>query len=72
MMILSGIFFSYQNFPEWAVPVIKALPLTLLADTIRSIFIEGMSFTEALFPTLILGLIGTITFAIGLRFFKWY
>jgi hypothetical protein len=29
MMILSGIFFNYHNFPDWAVPIIQALPLTL-------------------------------------------
>ena len=72
MMILSGIFFSYQNFPEWALPVIKALPLTLIADTIRSVFIEGMTFPEVLMPSFILTVIGLVTFAIGLKLFKWY
>ncbi len=41
MMVLSGIFFSYQNFPDWSLPVIKNLPLTMLTDGIRSIFNEG-------------------------------
>lgn len=72
MMILSGIFFSYQNFPEWAIPVIKSLPLTLVADTIRSIFIEGIGFNEVIFPSLVLLLIGAVSFIAGLRMFKWY
>lgn len=72
MMILSGIFFNYHNFPDWAIPIIQALPLTLLADSIRSIFIEGAGFIEVLRPILILCAIGLVTFAAGLRAFKWY
>jgi ABC-2 type transport system permease protein len=72
MMILSGIFFNYHNFPEWAIPVIQALPLTLVADSIRSIFIEGAGFMEVLRPVTILCSIGLVTFTIGLRVFKWY
>lgn len=41
MTVLSGIFFSYHNFPDWGIPVIQKLPLTLLTDEFRSIFIEG-------------------------------
>ena len=41
MMVLSGIFFSYHNFPDWTIPIIRKLPLTMVADSIRSIFIEG-------------------------------
>ncbi|MBX9852055.1 MAG: ABC transporter permease [Cytophagaceae bacterium] len=72
MMVLSGIFFNYHNFPDWAMPVIKSMPLTVLADSIRSIFIEGYSVTEILIPLLILFITGAITYIIGLRIFKWY
>jgi ABC-type multidrug transport system permease subunit len=72
MMVLSGIFFSYHNFPEWSIPVIKALPLTMIADGIRSVFIEGAGFAEIMVPTLILTSIGVVCFSIGLRFFKWH
>jgi ABC-2 type transport system permease protein len=72
MMILSGIFFNYHNFPDWAVPIIQALPLTLVADSIRSIFIEGAGFIEVLRPVIILCAIGLVTFTAGLRVFKWY
>ncbi len=71
MMILSGIFFSYHNFPDWAVVVIEKLPLTLLADNIRSIFIEGAGFTQSFMPILILSALGIITFLGGLRIYKW-
>jgi ABC-type polysaccharide/polyol phosphate export permease len=44
MTVLSGIFFSYHNFPDWAISFIQKLPLTMMADDIRSIFIEGAGF----------------------------
>ena len=72
MMILSGIFFNYHNFPDWAIPVIQALPLTLLADSIRAIFIEAAGFAEVLKPIGILSATGLVTFVAGLRMFKWY
>ena len=72
MLVLSGVFFSYHNFPDWSIPVIKRLPLTILADTVRSIFNEGAGFAGALLPSLFLTLLGIFTFAIGLRIYKWY
>jgi ABC-type multidrug transport system permease subunit len=72
MMILSGIFFSYQNFPDWSLSVIRLLPLTILTDGVRSIFNEGAGFREVFFPILILTSIGVIFFSIGLKIFKWH
>ena len=72
MMILSGIFFSYQNFPEWSLPVIRKLPLTILTDGARSIFNEGAGYSEVALPILILTAIGILFFTIGLKIFKWH
>jgi len=72
MMLLSGIFFSYQNFPEWAIPAIQLLPLTTLTDGIRSIFTEGAGILQVLKPILILTVFGFVTFLGGLKIFKWY
>ena len=72
MMVLSGIFFSYQNFPDWSLPVIKNLPLTMLTDGIRSIFNEGAGYHEVAIPILILLAIGTLFFTVGLKIFKWH
>ncbi len=72
MMVLSGVFFSYYNFPDWSIPFIQKLPLTLLADGLRSIFIEGAGFTEAILPAAILLSIGIFFFSAGLKFFKWH
>jgi ABC-type multidrug transport system permease subunit len=72
MMILSGIFFSYHNFPDWSVKVIQVLPLTMLTDGIRSIFNEGAGYNEVALPVLILSATGIIFFGAGLKIFKWH
>jgi ABC-type multidrug transport system permease subunit len=72
MMLLSGIFFSYHNFPDSFITIIQKLPLTLVADGIRSIFIEGAGFAQIMVPSAILLSFGFICFIAGLRIFKWY
>lgn len=72
MMVLSGIFFSYQNFPDWSLPVIRNLPLAMLTDGIRSIFNEGAGYHEVAMPIIILLSVGTLFFAAGLKIFKWH
>ncbi len=72
MMVLSGIFFSYHNFPDWSIPVIQKLPLTILADGIRSIFNEGAGYHEVAIPILVLSATGILFFAAGLKIFKWH
>ena len=72
MVILSGIFFSYQNFPEWTIPFIEKLPLTMMADSFRSIMNEGAGLTDVMENILILGIGGAITFFAGVKVFKWY
>lgn len=72
MMVISGIFVSYHNFPDWTLPVIRNLPLTMLADSVRSIFNEGAGFAQIWFEVLVLLLTGTVSFFLGLKIFKWY
>jgi len=72
MMVLSGIFFSYYNFPDWSIAVIQKLPLTMLTDGIRSIFNEGAGYAEVAVPAIILSTIGVIFFTTGLKIFKWH
>ncbi|MFN3404572.1 MAG: ABC transporter permease [Cytophagaceae bacterium] len=72
MMILSGIFFSYQNFPEWALPIIKALPLTMLADGLRTVVTEGTGIAGIITPSVILILQGIAFFYAGLKIYKWH
>ncbi len=72
MLFLSGIFFSYHNYPNWMIPVIEKLPLTLLADGLRHVMIEGASYAQVVGPVLWLTAIGVAFFALGLKLFKWY
>ena len=72
MMVVSGVFFSYHNFPDWTLPVIQYLPLTMIADSFRSIFNEGAGFLDVWREALVLTVIGTVSFIIGLKVFKWY
>ncbi len=72
MMVLSGIFFSYHNFPDWSIPVIQKLPLTMLADGVRSIMNEGAGYAQVGVPILILTSTGIIFFLAGLKVFKWH
>jgi len=72
MMVLSGIFFSYHNFPEWSISTIQKFPLTMMADGMRSAFIEGAGFAELTMPIIILSAIGVLFFTAGMKVFKWY
>ena len=72
MMVLSGIFFSYHNFPDWSQSIIQKFPLTMVADGVRSVFIEGAGFAEITIPSLILAGIGIIFFIAGLKIFRWH
>lgn len=72
MMILSGIFFSYHNFPDFAIPIIRKMPLTMMADSVRSVFIEGAGISQVAGNSAILAGLGALCFLIGLRIYKWY
>lgn len=72
MMILSGIFFSYQNFPDWSHGFIQALPLTMMTDNCRSIINEGSGIADVFLPIIILMTIGVAFFSAGLKIFKWH
>jgi len=72
MMVLSGIFFSYHNFPEWSIPFIRKLPLTMMADGLRSVFIEGAGMMDVAMPVLVMTMTGIICFSVGLKIFKWH
>jgi ABC-type multidrug transport system permease subunit len=71
MWVLSGVFFSSENFPRAVQPFIKALPLTATNDALRASMLRGVPFT-ALWPQLgVLALWMVICFAIALRIFRW-
>ncbi|MBF0360600.1 MAG: ABC transporter permease [Oligoflexia bacterium] len=72
MIILSGIFFSYQHFPEWAKIIISNLPLTVLTDSLRRVILEGGGFLSISNSLIWLIIMGFICYILGLKIFKWY
>jgi ABC-2 type transport system permease protein len=71
MWILSGVFFSYERFPEAVHPLLRLLPLTALNDALRGVMLDGQS-TWQLWPQLLtLAVWGSVTFVIALRIFRW-
>jgi len=72
MMVLSGIFFSYHNFPDWAIPYLQKFPLTVMADDMRSIFIEGAGFAEVALNSAVMAATGIVFFIAGMQLFKWH
>jgi ABC-2 type transport system permease protein len=71
MWIVSGIFFSRERFPEALQPVIRALPLTALIDSLRSVMLEGAPFLSQGREILTLLLWGVLSFLLALRLFRW-
>jgi len=71
MWVLSGVFFSSSNFPSFAQPLIKALPLTALVDAMRGVVLEGASLGAIRVELMILTTWAVACFAIALRIFKW-
>jgi len=71
MWIFSGVFFSYERFPQVVQPLIKALPLTALNDALRGIILQGASLSSQWMPLVIMALWGGISFLIALKWFRW-
>jgi ABC-type multidrug transport system permease subunit len=71
MWIFSGVFFSYERFPAFLHPLIKALPLTALNDALRASILEGTPLFAQWSRVLILALWGGVSFALAVRWFRW-
>lgn len=68
---LSGIFFSYERFPEVVQPLIKLLPLTPLIDALRAITMDGKPLTSLWMEITVMGVWIVIPFALALAIFRW-
>jgi ABC-2 type transport system permease protein len=71
MMVLSGVFFSASHFPPWMQPLVKALPLTAVIDSLRAISIGGTSLWMLGNAFLVLLAWGAGCFVLALRVFRW-
>jgi len=70
-LLLSGVFLSTSNFPDWMQPICNALPLTQLNNALRAIAFQGKSFIDVWQPILILGIWGILVYVIAVKVFRW-
>jgi ABC-type multidrug transport system permease subunit len=71
MWLLSGTFFSYERFPAFLQPFIRALPLTALNDALRAVMNDGARLTACLPQMVVLAAWGIVSFALAIRLFRW-
>ncbi|HYO15595.1 MAG TPA: ABC transporter permease [Thermoanaerobaculia bacterium] len=71
MWLLSGVFFSAERFPDVVQPLIRALPLTALNESLRAVMNEGHGLVQIAPQLAILAAWGLASFAVALRIFRW-
>ncbi len=71
MWLGSGVFFSYERFPEAIHPLLRALPLTALNDALRAGMIDGAGLVEVMPEMAVLGVWATVSFGVALKLFRW-
>ena len=71
MWVASGVFFSAGNFPDAVQPVIQALPLTAVVDSVRGIMIQGLGWSALAPEFAIIATWLVLSFGIALKFFRW-
>jgi ABC-2 type transport system permease protein len=71
MWLCSGVFFSYERFPDMVKPLIRALPLTALNDALRAVMNDAAPLGHIAVPMVVLMAWGAVSFAIALRIFRW-
>jgi len=71
MWVLSGVFFSSENFPGAVQPFIKALPLTAVIDALRGNMLQGAGLAQMAPQAGVLVAWLVVCFGLALRLFRW-
>ncbi len=71
MWLLSGVFFSSDNFPDVMQPFIAVLPLTALNEALRANMIDGYGLAGLPSQLAVLAFWGVVPFVVALRIFRW-
>jgi ABC-2 type transport system permease protein len=71
MMFLSGIFFPMENAPAWIQPVVTALPLTYVANSLRDVIIRGESLWFVRLDIVVLCVTTAVFLRLSVRCFRW-
>ena len=71
MWILSGVFFSWENFPKVVHPFIQALPLTAVNDALRASMLRGIGWNGIVSQLAVLVVWMVLTTFLALKWFRW-
>ena len=71
MWVLSGVFFSSNNFPRVAQPFIQALPLTATINALRATMLQGAGWSVVAPSLAIISAWLVVSFTVALRLFRW-
>lgn len=71
MWLGSGIFFSYERFPDILHPILRLLPLTALNDALRAVMLDGETIFAQGPELAVLAAWCLASFVIALRIFRW-
>ena len=71
MWIFSGVFFSYERFPQIIQPAIRALPLTALNDALRATILQGAGLGSQWSQIAVMAVWGGVSFVLALKWFRW-
>ncbi|HVJ83703.1 MAG TPA: ABC transporter permease, partial [Planctomycetia bacterium] len=71
LWICGGIFFSATNFPDEMLAIVRYLPMNAFLDALRPVMIDGLPLFDYWREILILAAWSVVTFALGLRRFRW-
>ncbi|MBN1627750.1 MAG: ABC transporter permease [Deltaproteobacteria bacterium] len=71
MYILSGCFFSYERFPEFSFPFIRALPLTALNDALRAVINDGRPLYAIWLELSVMSVWLILSVVVSLKIFRW-
>jgi ABC-2 type transport system permease protein len=71
MWVLSGVFFSSENFPRAFQPLIQALPLTAVNNALRANMLRGADLGSITPELGVIAAWTVVCFALALKLFRW-
>jgi len=71
MWLASGVFFSYERFPDVLHPFLKLLPLTALNDALRAVMLDGDAVFQVAPELAVMAGWTVLTVAVSLKIFRW-
>lgn len=71
MMLLSGVWFSLEDSPQWVQTMAKLFPLTHVLDAARAVMFDGAGFGKVLPQLAYLSIMAVVFLAFGAWSFRW-